>query len=480
LTDLLRSIANQYPTIAKVSSIGQSINGRDLWVMEISDNVGINEPGEPDFKYVGNMHGDETVGREVLIRFIQYLTSEYPTNTRVATLVNNTRIFILPSMNPDGFEQGIRSNAHGVDLNRDFPDRIIDPNGGFDGRQPETVAVMQWSEGKDFVLSANMHGGALVVNYPWDGNGRSEYEAPQYAASPDDSLFRQLAESYADAHLTMHDSSEFPGGITNGANWYALYGGMQDWNYVWQGDLELTLEIGNEKCPYDNELERYWQENQEALITYMEQLHVLGVRGFVFNGSGKPVRATVHVLGIEIVSIHSDSEHGDYYRLLLPGSYSVWAESQSLGKRSAVHDIVVMPGQVTHLNLTVWIPYEGGGDQPTPGGKENKEEITFLLLFAFLIMLIFILLGTYALFTHAKTAPTVRRFGDSVWQRFKRFGDKGQESHQHELTEVPTTAGQFALIGSDSDEEEQNNQILAEEQEERDASTADSSNPFQE
>jgi len=71
------------------------------------------------------------------------------------------------------------------------------------------------------------------------------------------------------------------------------------------------------------------------------------------------------------------------------------------------------------VNLTVWIPYEGGGDQPTPGGKENKEEITFLLLFAFLIMLIFILLGTYALFTHAKTAPTVRRFGDSVWQRFK-------------------------------------------------------------
>lgn len=155
---MLHSIAEQYPHIAKLSSIGTSVSGRELWVMEISDNVGQNEPGEPDFKvlhthqdegglrhlsliqYVGNMHGDETVGREVLISFIQYLTSEYATNARygityiiitcrlanlslirVKELVDSVRIFVLPSMNPDGFELGVRGNARGIDLNRYAP-----------------------------------------------------------------------------------------------------------------------------------------------------------------------------------------------------------------------------------------------------------------------------------------------------------------------------------------------------------------------
>jgi carboxypeptidase D len=49
--------------------------------------------------------------------------------------------------------------------------------------------------------------------------------------------------------MLMSKSKEFVGGITNGAAWYPLYGGMQDWNYLHGECLELTLEINEEKWP---------------------------------------------------------------------------------------------------------------------------------------------------------------------------------------------------------------------------------------
>lgn len=66
--------------------------------------------------------------------------------------------------------------------------------------------------------------GAIVANYPWDG---TEDRQTHYSESPDDKAFIHLARVYAEAHATMSGSAEFPGGITNGAHWYPLWGGMQ-------------------------------------------------------------------------------------------------------------------------------------------------------------------------------------------------------------------------------------------------------------
>ena len=59
---------------------------------------------EPMFKYVGNMHGNEVVGRQLLIYLAEFLANGYGRDARITQLINTTEIFLLPSLNPDGYE----------------------------------------------------------------------------------------------------------------------------------------------------------------------------------------------------------------------------------------------------------------------------------------------------------------------------------------------------------------------------------------
>ena len=91
--------------------------------------------------------------------------------------------------------------------------------------------MIRWFKSYPFILSANLHGGDLVANYPFD---TSIDGTQQYSASPDDDIFRELALTYSRNHLKMYDqvkdpncitTEEFPEGITNGADWYPVPGG---------------------------------------------------------------------------------------------------------------------------------------------------------------------------------------------------------------------------------------------------------------
>lgn len=70
------------------------------------------------------------------------------------------------------------------------------------------------------------------------------------------------------------DSNEtFVDGITNGAAWYSVPGGMQDYNYVFTSCMEITIEMGCFKYPPKDELPKYWLENKEPLLAFMQQVH---------------------------------------------------------------------------------------------------------------------------------------------------------------------------------------------------------------
>ncbi|XP_024022850.1 carboxypeptidase SOL1 isoform X2 [Morus notabilis] len=298
-----------------IISIGTSVNGVPLWVIEISDKPG-QEEAEPAFKYIGNIHGDEPVGRELLMLLANWICDNYLKDPSATLVVESVHLHILPSMNPDGFSLKQRGNANNIDLNRDFPDQFFPMNDDAFGRQPETTAIMRWSREIHFTASASLHGGALVANYPWDG---TQDKRRNYYACPDDDTFRFLASVYSRFHHNMSLSDEFQGGITNGASWYPIYGGMQDWNYIHAGSFELTLEISDNKWPPANELATLWNYNRRSMLNLVLSLVQTGVHGRIFSSdSGRPLPGFITVEGINY-TVKTRRVFADYHRLLAPG-----------------------------------------------------------------------------------------------------------------------------------------------------------------
>lgn len=378
MLQVLNEIHERCPEITHLYNLSGRINvtlrGHHLAVIVFSDNPTVHETGEPEFKYVANMHGNEVVGKELMLNLADYLCDEYlGGNYEIQKLLDSTRIHIMPSMNPDGWEMSAnvddpdkkwlagRSNAQGIDLNRNFPDlnyivynakneslnnHLLDiyVHSGMaeetnNELAPETLMVIKWILSNPFVLSANLHGGDLVINYPYDSSKPGKPRS--YSKSPDDDVFKLLALSYAQKHPTMGlphplctggEGFYYDGGITNGAQWYPVIGGMQDFNYLSSNCFELTFELGCDKFPPPSELPKYWKDNKNALLAFIWMAHI-GIKGQVSDYStGVPIAgALIKVVNItdgNVQPINHDitsAKDGYYWRLLTPGLYRVSA-----------------------------------------------------------------------------------------------------------------------------------------------------------
>ncbi|MCK4857351.1 MAG: carboxypeptidase regulatory-like domain-containing protein [candidate division Zixibacteria bacterium] len=357
--ETMEQFAIDYPTICVLDTIGMSVNGRLLLFAKISDNVQVEE-FEPEVMHTGTMHGDETTGYILLLRLIDYLLVNYGTDPQVTNMVNNLEIWINPLANPDGtftnndstVAGATRYNANYVDLNRNFPDPEDGPHPDGHSWQPETIAMMYLADAHNFVISANHHGGAEVVNYPWDT------WAQRHA---DDAWFIDISRLYADSAQANSPAgylTDQNNGITNGWDWYTIAGGRQDYMTYFQGGREVTIELSHVKLLPASQLVAHWNYNRAALLNYLEN-GLYGIKGIVTDSiTGLPLAAVVTVLNHDVDSarVFTDPDVGDYHRMIEAGTFSLQFKAAGYTAKTitgvTVTDFTVTPLDVQLAPLT--------------------------------------------------------------------------------------------------------------------------------
>ncbi len=387
---MMHQFVSKYPEICRIDTFGYSEKGRLLLALKISDNVAIEEI-EPRFLYTSTIHGDELSGYIHMLRLADFLLKEYENVGEVTSLVNDVEIWINPIFNPDGaygnnnlnLEDASRENSLGYDLNRNFPEAS---NGDLDdlaGRQTETKYMMQFMREHKFNLSANIHSGAEVVNYPWD-NGPNDRTKSNYEKHPDDDWFSFISREYADvAHDVNPDYMNlFTDGITNGSDWYRIEGGRQDYATFYLQGRELTLELSNYFNEPSESLETFWTYNKWSLFNLISQARY-GIHGTVICSElFDPIEARITVmnydssyarietapgeynwlrsdtLNMEEYSgaeergswLTSDPETGAFFRYLKEGSYDLIASADGYFN-DTLRDVSIIDYQTTFLTF---------------------------------------------------------------------------------------------------------------------------------
>jgi hypothetical protein len=242
----LDSMHKYYPSLISTKAAidtFHTLEGRPITFVKISDNVNVDE-NEPEILYLSLTHAREPMGMQQLVWFMWYLLENYSTNSEIAYLVNNSELYFIPVVNPDGYvynhttnptgggmwRKNRRSNgggAMGVDLNRNYGyewgfDDVgssIDPTAetyrgtaGFS--ESENKTIKWFCEHRQFKLLIDYHTYSNILLYPWG-----------YAnmTTPDQPIFLEYAKLLTSDN---HFAYGTPGEIL-----YTTNGGSFDWFY---------------------------------------------------------------------------------------------------------------------------------------------------------------------------------------------------------------------------------------------------------
>jgi len=239
-----------------------TIEGRPVYYVKISDNPNEAE-NEPQVLYTGMHHAREPIGMQHLLYYMYYLLENYETNNEVKTLVDNTEMFFIPIVNPDGYQRNITTNPNGggmwrknrrvtgggyvgVDLNRNYgwgwgyDDEGSSPypsqdtyRGSAPFSEPETQIIKEFCESHDFKIALNYHSYSNLLLYAWG-------YIPEL--TPDESAFAEYSR-----RMTVDNNYTYgPGNTTI----YPSNGGSDDWMYGEQTTknkiLAYTPEVGSQ------------------------------------------------------------------------------------------------------------------------------------------------------------------------------------------------------------------------------------------
>ena len=368
---------DSYPTYSQYESMMQAfpssvVSGRTCTYIELGTlnsgrkimGVRINNgdpDGKPKFLYNSTIHGDETTGWIMMLRFIDELCTS--TDSRIVNLINNLDIFIFPNINPDGtyyggnnnINQARRYNANGVDMNRNYPDPHSSAHPDGNAYQTETQWFMTLAETYPFTMAATYHGGAEIVNYPWDNTSTRHADDAwwQYVSLEYANLCHAVSSSYL---TTCNSNGDTPSGITNGADWYTIGGGRQDYMNGYRQCREITIECSNTKKPNASQLPTFWNYNHNSILALLEQC-TYGIHGVVEDFySHQPIEGvTVTVFNHDDeYSVVSTHEAGDFHRPIKGGNWTIQLTKE--GYITQEISVTATDGQKTDLGTINLVP----------------------------------------------------------------------------------------------------------------------------
>ena len=353
---LMNYFQNTYPSLCKIDTILASTPKKHkILAAHISTTLDGSVP-KPKFFYSSTIHGDEAGGYYIMLRLIDYILSNQE-DKKINTILNNIDLWIAPLENPDGtYHSGnntlgatpvsSRANANGYDLNRNYPAAFTSQGSNY---QPEISAMVNFMNRHQFTMSANLHGGAELFNYVWD-----MYTSAQ-KKHPDADWWKNIGRAFADT-CHLFSASYFTdenNGVTSGGDWYVITNSRQDYANYHARCREVTLEVSTRKVPNNNELNSYWNYIKRSLLNYILAMRQ-GISGIVTDSlTGEPLQAKIFINNYDIESQHSEIYsqrlHGDYYRPLLPKSYSV--TYSAAGYYPQTYPLTVLSGENTVKNV---------------------------------------------------------------------------------------------------------------------------------
>ncbi len=285
MLEQLDSMRSMYPnlitmrdSLPAVDTISTSHEGRPIWMVKVSNNADIDE-SEPEMIYTALHHAREPGSLTQTIFYLWYLLENYGNNEQVTAILNNTELYFVPCLNPDGYvyNESIQSNGggmwrknrrdngdgtFGVDLNRNyahqwgFDDQGSSPQTSSDtyrgptpASEPEIQLITNFVDSHDFKFALNYHtyGGLLI--YPW---GYSDSFTPD-----------SLEFSAFSGHMVSKNG--YTAGTGTETVGYTVNGDSDDWYY---GDTthrepiySMTPEAGSSFWPAQGEIIPFCNEN---------------------------------------------------------------------------------------------------------------------------------------------------------------------------------------------------------------------------
>ncbi len=201
MLSLLKEWEINHPDVVTVFSIGSSVNGKDIMCIQLTNQH--NDSKKYSAVIDGCIHGNEWESGEACLYLADFLLRNYQSNNSIASILNISKLYIVPHLNPDGRQTDDRFNARGIDLNRNFNvhfGRILGgslPLGTVFGK---TISVVRRP-----VLIEKFGGTRLFKTSFWTNSGRKPFSEPETDALR--SLLNTVENDlsfYVNCHTAMH------------------------------------------------------------------------------------------------------------------------------------------------------------------------------------------------------------------------------------------------------------------------------------